>query len=258
VLRAAPPCHMSARADSAAGTDPDSTTEHIKTAIDEDKLCFLLFAISVVGSVSCWSGVLVMPDWIYWGDKMHGLSFEITGPLFSLVTGYSYIKATGSRSRLHLLGAERLAGIALALSLACLYLINLRTLGVRNDTEHKDNAYTEEAYNYYLIGSVINIGAMLVTLNQVFKRRCHLKSFVDDQYDLERKWRSMQGDKVSSDPSAAETGRKESYAERTKRKEMEAQKNRPKNLVAAAEEHEFDDPEKFDEEDEMLEHEVKL
>merc|ERR1712159_670924 len=99
-------------AEPTAATDPDSTAEHIKTAIDEDKLCLLLFAISVVGSVSCWSGVLVMPDWIYWGDKIHGMSFEITGPLFSLVAGYSYIKATGSRSRLQLLGAERLAGIA--------------------------------------------------------------------------------------------------------------------------------------------------
>merc|ERR1712086_865804 len=50
--------------------DPDSSTEHIKTAIDEDKLCFLLFAISLVGAVSCWSGALVMPDWIYWGERL--------------------------------------------------------------------------------------------------------------------------------------------------------------------------------------------
>ena len=35
-------------AEPTAATDPDSTAEHIKTAIDEDKLCFLLFAISVV------------------------------------------------------------------------------------------------------------------------------------------------------------------------------------------------------------------
>jgi len=205
--------------------------------------------------------VLVMPDWIYWGDKIHGMSFEITGPLFSLVAGYSYIKATGSRSRLQLLGAERLAGIALTLSLACLYLINLRTIGIRIDTEHKDNAYTEESYNYYLIGSVINIGSMLTTLNQIFKRRCHLKSFVDDQYDLEAKWKSMRGDQVSSSPSAdGNAGRKETYAERTRRKQEEGQNNRPKNLVAAAEEHEFDDSEKFDDEDddELIEQELKL
>merc|ERR1712224_255540 len=174
--------------------DPDSSTEHIKTAIDEDKLCFLLFALSLVGAVSCWSGALVMPDWIYWGDKWHGLSFEITGPLFSLVAGYSYITSTGARSRLQLLTAERLAGVALALSLVCLYLINLRTLAVRSDPTHEDMTYTDEAYNYYLIGSVINICTMVVTLNQIFKRRLDLKSEVEAQGDLERKWNTMRGE----------------------------------------------------------------
>jgi len=235
--------------------DANSTTEEIKTAIDEDKLCFLLFAVSVVGSVSCWSGVLVMPDWIYWGDKIHGLSFEVTGPLFSLIAGYSYIRATGGRSRLGLLSSERYAGMALTLSLACLYLMNLRTLGVRTDMNHKDNGYTEEAYNYYLIGSMVNICCMLVTLNQIFKRRMDLKSEVDDANDLERKWKSMQGDKATAQPSSG----RESYAEGKKRREAEAAKNQPKNLVEAAEDHEFGELEEGeDDDDELVETEVML
>eukprot|EP00658_Telonema_sp_P-2_P041616 TRINITY_DN2978_c0_g1_i21.p1 TRINITY_DN2978_c0_g1~~TRINITY_DN2978_c0_g1_i21.p1 ORF type:complete len:199 (-),score=71.49 TRINITY_DN2978_c0_g1_i21:670-1221(-) len=146
--------------------EADSTTEHIKTAIDEDKLCFLFFLISAIGSVSCWSSALVMPDWIYWGDKIHGMSFEITGPVFSLVAGYQYIKATGSRNSMALLSAERLAGLALALSLACLYVITLRTLEVRTTPSHKDSGFTEEAYNFYLIGSVVNIGSMVACVRQ--------------------------------------------------------------------------------------------
>lgn len=239
----------------------DSSTEQIKTAIEEDKLCFLLFAISVVGSVSCWSGVLVMPDWIYWGDKIHGLSFEITGPLFSLITGYSYIRATGSRSRLQLLQAERFAGIALTLTLACLYLINLRTLGVRSDQSDNDNGYTDEAYNYYLIGSITNAITMLITLNQIFKRRDSLKSEVDDKHDLERKWSVMRGDQADSRSSAqpSNAASKESYADRAQRKERQAARNVPKNLVEAAADHEFDTPEDdATEGDDLIETEVRL
>jgi len=239
--------------------DPDSSTEHIKTAIDEDKLCFLLFAISLVGAVSCWSGALVMPDWIYWGDKWHGLSFEIMGPLFSLVAGYSYITSTGARSRLQLLTAERLAGVALSLSLVCLYLMNLRTLGVRSDASHKDSGFTEEAYNYYLIGSVINICTMVVTLNQIFKRRLDLKSEVEAQGDLERKWNTMRGESSNSQAGPASTASdRESYSDRKRRLERESTQNQPKNLVAAAEEHTFEAGDDSEEEDELGESQVML
>jgi len=199
-----------------------------------------------------------MPDWIYWGDKWHGLSFEIMGPLFSLVAGYSYITSTGARSRLQLLTAERLTGVALSLSLVCLYLMNLRTLGVRSDASHKDSGFTEEAYNYYLIGSVINICTMVVTLNQIFKRRLDLKSEVEAQGDLERKWNTMRGESSNSQAGPASTTDRESYSDRKRRLERESAQNQPKNLVAAAEEHTFEAGDESEEEDELGESQVML
>jgi hypothetical protein len=68
--------------------NPNSLGEYIKTAIDEDSSAFVYFGLSVVprrslrrrrltvctvsqiGSICCWSGCLVMPEWIYWGKPL--------------------------------------------------------------------------------------------------------------------------------------------------------------------------------------------
>ena len=57
--------------------------------------------------------------------------------------------------------AERLAGAAVALQLACWYLINLRTLKVRIDVNDLSSEYTEEAYTYYYFGCMVNLFAMV-------------------------------------------------------------------------------------------------
>jgi len=168
--------------------NPNSMAEQVKTAIDEDKICFLLFGLSVIGSICCWSGCLVMPEWIYWGDKIHGLSFEISGPVFALWAGFVYIRGTGSRDRLVLMTAERLAGAAITLQLACWYLINLRTLKVRIDVNDLSSEYTEEAYTYYVFGCVLNLVAMGGTLHSIFNRSLFLKKGDDDIKSLDREW----------------------------------------------------------------------
>jgi hypothetical protein len=162
--------------------------EQVKTAIDEDKICFLLFGLSVVGSICCWSGCLVMPEWIYWGDKIHGLSFEISGPIFALWAGFVYIRGTGARDRMVLMTAERLAGAAIALQLSCWYLINLRTLKVRIDVNDLSSEYTEEAYTYYVFGCVLNLCAMGATLHSIFNRNLTLKKGSDDVKSLDDEW----------------------------------------------------------------------
>jgi len=166
----------------------DNTAEQIKTAIDEDKVCFALFDISVVGSICCWSGCLVMPEWIYWGDKIHGLSFEISGPVFALWAGFVYIRGTGARDRMVLMTAERIAGAAIALQLACWYLVNLRTLKVRIDVNDLSSEYTEQAYTYYVFGCVLILFAMLATLHSVYNRNQFLKRGTDDIKDLDQEW----------------------------------------------------------------------
>lgn len=173
-------------------SNPDSVAEQVKTAIDEDKICFLLFGLSVVGSICCWSGCLVMPEWIYWGDKIHGLSFEISGPIFCLWAGFVYIRATGARDRLGLMTAERLAGAAVALQLSCWYLVNLRTLKVRIDVNDLSSEYTEEAYTYYVFGCVLNLCAMGGTLHSIFNRSLFLKKGDDDAKSLDREWAARQ------------------------------------------------------------------
>jgi len=170
--------------------NPNSMAEQVKTAIDEDKIAFLLFGISVVGSICCWSGCLVMPEWIYWGDKIHGLSFEISGPIFSLWAGFVYIRGTGSRDRLVLMTAERLAGAAITLLLSCWYLINLRTLKVRIDVNDLSSEYTEEAYTYYVFGCVLNLVAMGGTLHSIFNRSRLLKQETSDVKALSQEWQA--------------------------------------------------------------------
>merc|ERR1711934_1141015 len=169
-------------------SNPDSLGEHIKTAIDEDWMAFVYFGLSVIGSICCWSGCLVMPEWIYWGDKIHGLSFEISGPIFALWAGFVYIRGTGARDRLVLLTAERLAGAAITLQLACWYLINLRTLKVRIDVNDLSSEYTEEAYTYYVFGCVLILFSMGVTLHSIFNRSLSLKKGDDDIKSLDREW----------------------------------------------------------------------
>merc|ERR1711934_929550 len=166
----------------------DSAAEYMKTAIDEDKICFALFGISVVGSICCWSGCLVMPEWIYWGDKVHGLSFEISGPVFALWAGFVYIRATGARDRFMMNTAERLAGAALTLQLSCWYLVNLRTLKVRIDINDLSSEYTEQAYTYYVFGCVLILFSMLATLHSVYNRNQFLKKGSDDIKDLDQEW----------------------------------------------------------------------
>merc|ERR1711990_88670 len=168
--------------------NPDSVAEQVKTAIDEDKICFALFGLSVVGSICCWSGCLVMPEWIYWGDKIHGLSFEISGPVFALWSGFMYIRGTGARDRMMLNTAERLAGAAITLQLACWYLINLRTLKVRIDVNDLSSEYTEEAYTYYVFGCILNLLAMGATLHSIYNRSGMLKRAVDDIKGLDQEW----------------------------------------------------------------------
>jgi len=172
--------------------NPDSVAEQVKTAIDEDKICFALFGLSVVGSICCWSGCLVMPEWIYWGDKIHGLSFEISGPIFSLWAGSIYIRGTGARDRFMLCTAERIAGAAITLQLACWYLINLRTLKVRIDVNDLSSEYTEEAYTYYVIGCVLNLISMGATLHSIYNRTLLLKSGSNDIKALDREWEARQ------------------------------------------------------------------
>ena len=77
--------------------------------------------------------------------------------------GFTYIRGTGARDRVMLMTAERLAGAAIALQLACWYLINLRTLKVRIDVNDLSSEYTEEAYTYYYFGCVVNLFAMVST-----------------------------------------------------------------------------------------------
>merc|ERR1712072_986735 len=165
-----------------------SVAEYVKTAIDEDKVCFALFGISVVGSICCWSGCLVMPEWIYWGDKIHGLSFEISGPVFALWAGVVYIRGTGARDRMGLMTAERLAGAAITLQLSCWYLVNLRTLKVRIDVNDLSSEYTEEAYTYYVFGCILILFAMGATLHSVYNRGQILKKGTDDIKALDREW----------------------------------------------------------------------
>ena len=75
-----------------------------------------------------------------------------------------------------LLTAERLAGAAVTLQLACWYLINLRTLKVRIDVNDLSSEYTEEAYTYYYFGCVLNFFAMVFTLRNIFIRTKALKT----------------------------------------------------------------------------------
>merc|ERR1711934_493986 len=198
-----PPCRM--RRNDAQGLPPelvrnsDSTAEHVKTAIDEDKISFALFGLSVVGSICCWSGCLVMPEWIYWGDKIHGLSFEISGPIFSLWAGTIYIRGTGARDRFMMTTAERVAGAAITLQLACWYLVNLRTLKVRIDVNDLSSEYTEEAYTYYVIGCVLNLIAMGGTLHCIYNRNLLLKTGTDDIKALDKEWEARQKLKEKQD-----------------------------------------------------------
>merc|ERR1711934_1165198 len=182
-------------------SNPDSLGEHIKTAIDEDWMAFVFFGLSVIGSICCWSGCLVMPEWIYWGDKIHGLSFEISGPLFALWAGFTYIRGTGARDRMTLLTAERLAGAAVTLQLACWYLINLRTLKVRIDVNDLSSEYTEEAYTYYYFGCVLNFFAMVFTLRSIFIRSKALKTEETDSKALDTEWASRKAEGAKSPTS---------------------------------------------------------
>jgi len=185
--------------------NPESLAEQVKTAIDEDKICFALFGLSVVGSICCWSGCLVMPEWIYWGDKIHGLSFEITGPIFSLWAGSIYIRATGVRDRMMLSTAERIAGAAVTLQLSCWYLINLRTLKVLIDVNDLSSEYTEEAYTYYVFGCILNLIAMGGTLHSIYNRSQSLKSGTDDIKALDKEWaaRKKKAQADTKQPAAA-------------------------------------------------------
>jgi len=180
----------------------ESLGDRIKTAIDEDKISFILFGLSVVGSICCWSGCLVMPDWVYWGDKVHGLSFEITGPIFSLWAGALYIRGSGSRDRMLLATAERIAGAALTMQLVCWYLINLRTLKVRINYSDLSSQYTEEAYTYYVAGCVLNLISMTVTLHCIVQRVQVLKAGSKQIKALDQEWEAKTAGKAEKYPRA--------------------------------------------------------